>query len=810
MSVLADSGRPGTSGPVVTNPPGLSAIAYRVADFTGFRRALLRPLSGEQSLANWQPAAGDLGLQVLEWWAYLGDVLTFYNERFANESYLGTAGQPGSVAELVALLGYQPAPGLAATGTVAVIRKVGHPAEPLVIPAGMPLASQASAGVPSQTFETGAAISFSGPSSLPVGLPADTTFAPNPDGSYSVLLAGRVSGVAAGDQLLLVDRRFNGTTDNWGLITVSSTAPITDPASGATNTLVQFPAPAWGPTDQYSSRFRYVVWGRHWFWSPPGPGPTAQATDYRLLRPTASASLWNQGGSPSPVSGGAPFALDLSTVAAAIAPGDLVLLEQPGVGGALGVVAQTSQALGAIPPGSSNGSSTTALIPHTQLRLTLTQMNASTLWAWSWEQVTASLTVRYGLKDVGSIIGVPAATLAGLPATVEMATVTAPAPNTQALLQDATGTGLPVTVGTVTVDGDVSQVQLTAGPDPVAIDPALVAPLELLLDLIPVSRGSTVTDEVLGSGNAALINQSFTLAKSPLTFLPGPSGPVSTLGVYVDGVMWQEAPSFYAQAPTAQVFVVSRSPDQSVTTVTFGDGINGARLTSGSGNITATYRYGSGVAAPPAGRLTTIAAPQPNLGSILNPVAVSGGLDPQSPDDVRANAPASVAALGRAISVTDYETVAASGTGVQRATAYAVFDPIQQRPLVRLYVDGGTDPVAAAQAALAGAEDPNRPVTIVRATELAIGLSCTLQLAAGVEATAVVAAATAAISALFGPAAMGIGQAVYRSAVAAALTVPGVVAVLDLLVAGGQAEVVPATEGAVYTLGFGQPQIGTA
>ena len=48
---------------------------------------------------------------MLEWWAYLADVLTFYNERYANESYLRTATQPGSIANLVALLGYQPAPG---------------------------------------------------------------------------------------------------------------------------------------------------------------------------------------------------------------------------------------------------------------------------------------------------------------------------------------------------------------------------------------------------------------------------------------------------------------------------------------------------------------------------------------------------------------------------------------------------------------------------------------------------------------------------------------------------------------------------
>ena len=50
-------------------------------------------------------------------------------------------------------------------------------------------------------------------------------------------------------------------------------------------------------------------------------------------------------------------------------------------------------------------------------------------------------------------------------------------------------------------------------------------PLQLLLDLVPVSRGTTVTGEMLGSGNAALASQSFTLSKSPLTYLASGSGP---------------------------------------------------------------------------------------------------------------------------------------------------------------------------------------------------------------------------------------------------------------------------------------------
>ena len=225
-----------------------------------------------------------------------------------------------------------------------------------------------------------------------------------------------------------------------------------------------------------------------------------------------------------------------------------------------------------------------------------------------------------------------------------------------------------------------------AGTPPAAITSPLAVPLRLLLDVVPVSRGTTVSGEVLGSGNAALANQSFTLAKSPLTYLASAAGAASTLTIYVDGVEWKEVPSFYQQAPDARVFVVSRSPDQTVTTVTFGDGVNGARLTSGTGNVVASYRYGSGAASPPARRLTTISQPQPNLASIQNPVAVSGGADPQAPDDVRADAPASTFTFGRAISATDYEIVASRAPGVARAAAVWTFDRAAQRTLVTVYV----------------------------------------------------------------------------------------------------------------------------
>jgi hypothetical protein len=789
---------------VVSNPPGLPMISYRVDDFTGFRRALLRPLNDEQAIGAWRPAAGDLGLQVLEWWAYLADVLTFYNERIANENYLATATRASSVANLVALLGFQPAPGIAASGSVAAVRKPGHPAEPLVIPAGMKISSVATPGIPSQVFEVDPGASFTGPSSVPITLPAQTTLAPNPDGTLSVLLAGRVSGVKPGDQLVLVDKSFDGTLDNWAQVTVSALAPVTDPGTGAVNTLVTLSAP--GSGWQQSLPWLLVL---GYF--------DSDCTNYRLMRPTGTAALWNQ--AQSLILGQSGYPVDLpvvhmSSVVRAISPGEIVLFDHGSAGGALAQVTASVDAMGVVT--NPNGAAQPGvIIAHTELTLALWWFSS---WALilstgsppdgSGTQPAASIAVRYGFKDVGTIIGTPQATLSSLPATGAMPAAQAPPVGARALLQDATGAGVAVTITAVTVSGGSAAVTLTgAGTPPAAIATPLAVPLQLLLDVVGVSRGTTVTDEALGSGDAALANQSFTLAKSPLTYLVGPTSPTSTLAVHVDGVQWQEVPSFYAQAPDARVFVVSRSADQTVTTVTFGDGVNGARLSTGNANVLASYRYGCGAVSPPAGRLTTILQPQANLGSIQNPVAVSGGADPQAAADVRSEAPASVATLGRAISATDYEFIARQAPGVTRATAYWTFVGAAQRTLVTVYVGDDEAAVTAARTALAGAEDPNRPVSVLAAIPNEIGLSGTLVVAADREVPAVAAAAVAAITdpvaGLFSPARMPIGQPLYRSAVSAALMVPGVLAVHELLVRSSEDELLDPGVGGFFALAPG-------
>ena len=691
----------------------------------------------------------------------------------------------------------------------------------------MSLSSTATPNAPSQTFEVDAAVTFTGQSNIPVALHPETGLHQDRHGSpRSVLLAGRVTGVAKGDRLILVSRGFAGEDDNWSLVNVTAVTPATDPATGVINTHVRFAKGGWGPATSAGG----------------AAVPTApnglKATDYRLLRPTAAAAIIGPHPHHTPahetplgvVRGSEPPEVNrvhLSAAVRAFSPSDLILFDQGAdKAAALALVTGASESLWAIPfPGTKDPDDSAAspaasatskppdiVIAHSVLHIATA--DSQVLLDAQEANGLDSVAVRYGFTDAGTIIGVPPATLQSLGGKVAAA-YTPPSGGTTAFLQDATGAGVPVKV-TDAGSGDVFVADPGTPSSATPLSKPLAVPLQLLFNLVPVTRGKTVPSEVLGSGNAALASQSFTLAKSPLTYHRTTSGIESTLTVTVDNIEWHEVPSFYNQAATAPVFVVTRSPDQTVTTVTFGDGVNGARLPSGTGNVVARYRYGSGAASPPAGQLTTISQPQPNLGSIKNPVPVSGGADPQSPSDVRTAAPASVITFGRAISASDYEQIALHAPGVSRATAHWAFDAAQQRMLVTVYVDGGQAGVAAAAKALADAEDPNRPVLPVAASRIKLSLSCRLVVAAGQQADAVVAAATAAVSSsaggLFSPGRMGIGQRLYRSALDAALMVPGVTTVHELVVTGGGQvldEVLDPGVGAYFHLPQKRISIGT-
>ena len=762
----------------ITNPPGQSEISYRAGDFTSFRRALLAALDGEQELTGWSPKEGDLGLQVLEWWAYLGDILTFYNERIANNSYLRTAAGPqappqNNVAGLAALLGYLPRPAITAQGLLAAKRRPGTPNEPLVLPRGLQIVSTPTATTPAQTFQTGQRASFTGLSDAVIGLPPiDDLFQPAADtpGARSVLLAGRAA-VQAGDSLVLVKQGWDGTTPGWAMVTVVSATAETKP-DGPVNTRVILDSDDWAGITE----------------------PDPQASDYQLLKATATALLWTMPAPPGQTlrpatPDGQTTEVPLATLVRGVAPGDIVLftglpaapaqLLAQVTGYAEGVAAVQPQAASgpaARPPArpATTTTSPAAFMPRTTLEVRAPDVGRLTAGG------AGGIVMRYGLREAGTLIPTPATTLSrrlGL-------TVTVPAelglpPDGTVALQDATGAGVLATASRPSPQ----TVQLSAmDGDSAAGQPPLQAPISLLADLVQVSGGTSVQPaEVLGDGDAAAAGQAFTLQHSPLVYLPG-DPPASTLTVTVNGVAWTEVPSFYQARPDDTVYQVRGLADGS-TQVVFGDGTNGARLPTGTGNVTASYRYGPVGPPPPPGCLSTVLQPQPNLATVVNPVSLTPGTDPEPAGQTAQQAPSGVVLLGQAvISPGDCEQIAATFAGVTRVRAYWTWDQVRRCPGLTLYVDG--EDTAAAVLAQLPLATSRVPITVSQAQPVGLAVTCQLAVGPGTSQEAARDAATSALSdpytGVFSPGHMTIGQRLYRSQVEAALSVSGVTAVLSL------------------------------
>jgi len=120
----------------VANRPGLAALAYRVGTHSSFFETMLARLStsqvprptgvysvqGQPILQYYSTLGGlntrdpsDFSIALLDAWATVADVLTFYQERIANEGYVRTATERRSIVELARLIGYAPKPGVSAS-----------------------------------------------------------------------------------------------------------------------------------------------------------------------------------------------------------------------------------------------------------------------------------------------------------------------------------------------------------------------------------------------------------------------------------------------------------------------------------------------------------------------------------------------------------------------------------------------------------------------------------------------------------------------------------------------------------------------
>ena len=743
------------------NPPGLSSVSYRVGDFRQFRRALLTPPQGETELSHpgldagdpavmqWRPgASGDLAVMMVEWWAYLADILTFYNERIVNQAYLGTADLPGSVNRLIRLLGYRPVPAIGARGTLAALVSPGQKA---VLPKGLQFQSKPGPGQQPQTFELDADTPVGTPDAIPAR-PPEAVLAPS---ATTLLLQGSVSSIDAGSHLM-VRPRDGGVP---GLVKVNKSETETLPDKSRQTRLGVTIVEA-APSGLTAARARLERAGQNsGLWS--HPASSAIEDLYTWI----SSGWWYW-----PILAGQQ--IHLNGLARSVRAGDYVLLTAPSLTPVLTQVTSTSELIWYA--NGKNGDPDTPPdanplpMPHTVLAL-------SDMLGTAWKSAAGNITVWYGWSEIAKLKDQPLAAWSGSPPTL-LAVPPARFPKINALsllVEDADGLGAAIKG---TSAGDATLTLNTSGALP-----SLAPPFNVFTNLLPVSRGKSVKNEVLGSGDARVAGQSFTLAKSPVTYLRSGSGYASTVAITVDGWPWKEVDSFYGQKPDAKVFVV-REDESGSTAVSFGDGVNGARLTSGRSNVIANYRVGGGAESPPAGKLTILAQPFPGLRAVRNPLAVGGGADPDPPEQIKRYAPRSVLTFGRAVSVADFEAIAAQVAGGARVRASWAWDNARQRTAVTIRVGGDAATIKTVTDTLAVSGDPNRPVVVVQALPIRVLLQLTLLTIAGMDNAVIQAAVTDALAGaegLFSARHLNIGQAVFDSQISAiCLDVDGVEAVL--------------------------------
>jgi hypothetical protein len=757
--------------PIISIKAGLRSLPRQVSTFPEFRLAMLSAISEKAALADWRGRDNnDLGIMLLEMWAYVADVQSFYDEVIANEEYIRTSQRRPSLRKLVYLLGYIPKPAVASSVKLAVLAE-GR--KPIMLPPGTAFRSRAFDGEKPQVFELEKNFSIhplnnswmiAAPQPFFIGSNNPHTLNILPDGELSsgmpILIRTVLPGIPPNVQTIL-DYFFTNPRQ------IVATAQKTD-FTGENYLSVKFD----GATKlQWYNPVNSVL----------------------LFTPKQKASLWTISSSPPAVETvGARTRLTLDGVYQQVKAGDLLLVQHEQeyrwfrVNQVDEQMRKTSTSL-TVTINGSNFSTPGVSTPVTRVLLD-TNLNDATrkVGSANWDNShRKQITVHYNLVLTGKGYAPPRATLVpNDPLKLEdkaEAPLNGQVPD-QFLFEDKNQDGVSVRG---VLDYLENKIILDMGE---SWSPPLNLPVKAYGNTIKATRGETVSNEILGSGDATQANQAFTLKKSPLTYLAAPGvnnqGAESTLRVYVDDVQWQEIPSFFGADPDDKIYIL-RQDDEGKTTITFGDGVRGARLPSGTNNLSATYRYGAGKAAPPAGGISQLARPVQGLRSVRSPLKASGGEDAETTEKLRQFAPRSALLLGRVVSIDDMIVVASGVSGVRAAHAEWRWNAKRQQPVVQVWYIGETKLKKSILVSIHALSENNLPVDAEAAKPVPLTLTIDLEVEGRYIKEKVLGSVRSTLldpyTGLLPPERIGIGKPLYRSQVfKAVLATPGILSVVGL------------------------------
>lgn len=238
----------------IDNRPGLPALRYRIGEHGDFLASMEAAIARETgpTTATDQTAArplgkltrrdtGDFSLALMDATATVADVLTFYQERLANEGYLRTARERRSVEELARLAGYEPRPGVSASVYLVYTVDDNTP-DPVPIPKGAKSQTIPGPDELPQTFETAddleARAAWNALRPRTLRMPQFRDLVHRVDGTRKVVrpgvvlpLKGLSTGLKPGHPLLLQNLREDGAEEH---VLARVTAVDTDPPNDRT------------------------------------------------------------------------------------------------------------------------------------------------------------------------------------------------------------------------------------------------------------------------------------------------------------------------------------------------------------------------------------------------------------------------------------------------------------------------------------------------------------------------------------------------------------------------------------------------
>ncbi|MDB5285234.1 MAG: putative baseplate assembly protein [Mucilaginibacter sp.] len=706
----------------ISNRAGLNAVAYRVGTHAQFKESLLAglSLSGAPALQGFTTREdNDFTIALLDAWSVVSDVLTFYQERIANESYLGTATERLSVLELARLIGYELRPGVAAGTYIAFTVDSSSGALGPVLPAGN--LSGLLINLPPITIDKGIKIqSIPGPAEKPQlfetvesinaraewnSIKPRLTQPQIPLNDGVLLFNNTNNNLKKGDTLLV--RQPGGTTLKTILnVIIDNDAKTTRVDLVDSPTLPQYHLPVAQPgvfTEFFGTRLLkqptlLKLVNRNWReadlsvliranrWSatevfqsintPAVSQPDPSAPEIYVFRKKVPVFGYN---APKKINyvNGVPSnpvtwtdwdnvetegVLYLDSAYEDILPGSQIAIQNPENAGNSPLFLKVDKASvsSRTEYGLSTKTTQLSVLPSNQwwgIDRAFKRIRSVTVYAQSEKLDLAELPVettvegdsltldRYypGLQEGQAVI------VSGM----------------RNDLQGVTGSEIRI-LKTVNIVEGFTELKFIRSLSFNYIRKTVT----INANVAKATHGETVS-EVLGGGDASQVFQQFTLKQPPLTFISSASGNgvQTTLEIRVNDLLWHEVDFFLDHGPNERIYI-TRQDNEGNTTVTFGDGINGARVPTGQQNIQATYRKGIGTSGlVKANQLSQLLTKPLGVKSAVNPVAPAGAEDPEQLDSARNNASLTILTLDRVVSLQDYEDFARAFPGIEKSLA---------------------------------------------------------------------------------------------------------------------------------------------